>query len=105
MCREGLEAACIEAVRRRRLGRGEPHNAVDDLLERTRTLKQKASLALFDDAGRAGGDISRRMTGKWKGRFADAFWDANRGTHEPFDGSLKGLINDCQGLAERLRRL
>ncbi|MDE0168718.1 MAG: hypothetical protein OXS29_04285 [bacterium] len=68
-------------------------------------MKQKASLALFDDAGRAGGDISRRMTGKWKGRFADAFWDANRGTHEPFDGSLKGLINDCQGLAERLRRL
>ena len=64
MCREGLEAACIEAVRRRRLGRGEPHHAVDDLLERTRTLKQKASLALFDDPGRAGGDISRRMTGR-----------------------------------------
>ena len=65
MCREGLEAACIEAVRRRRLAKGEPHNAVDDLLERTRTLKQKASLALFDDPGRAGGDISRRITRKW----------------------------------------
>lgn len=105
MCREGLEAACVEAVRRRRLGKGEPHSAVDDLLERTRTLKQKTSLALFDDPGRAGGDISRRITGKWGRQFADAFWDANRGAHKPFGGSLKGLINDCQGLAERLRRL
>ena len=105
MCRDGLEAACVEAVRRRRLGRGEPHSAVNDLLEQTRTLKQKASLALFDDPGRRGGDISRRITGKWRRQFADAFWDANRGAHKPFDGSLKRLINDCQGLAERLRRL
>ena len=105
MCREGLEAACVEAVRRRRLTKGEPHGAVDDLLERTRTLKQKASLALFDDPGRAGGDISRRITRKWQRRFTDAFWDANRGAHKPFGGPLKGLINDCQGLAERLRRL
>ncbi len=105
MCREGLEAACVEAVRRRRLGRGETHTGVNDLLERTRTLKQKASLALFDDPGRAGGDISRRIAERWTRRFADAFWDANRGAHKPFHGSLKGLINDCQGLAERIRRL
>ena len=105
MCRDGLEAACVEAVRRRRLAKGEPHSEVDDLLERTRTLKQKASLALFDDPGWGGGDISRRITGRWQRRFADAFWDADRGAHKPFGGPLKGLINDCQGLAERLRRL
>ena len=105
MCRDGLEAACVEAVRRRRLGRGEPHSEVDDLLERTRTLKQKASLALFDETGRGGNDISERITGKWRRQFANAFWDANRGAHKPFGGSLWGLMNDCQGLAERLRRL
>ena len=105
MCRDGLEAACVEAVRRRRLARGEPHSAVDELLDRTRTLKQKASLALYDDPGRGGGDISRRISERWMRQFADAFWDANRGAHKPFAGSLKRLINDCQGLAERLRRL
>lgn len=105
LCRDGLEAACIEAIRSRRLGRGESHRAVNELLDRTRTLKQKASLALFDDPGRAGGDVSRRITGKWEGRFADAFWEANRGAHGPIQGSLKELINDCQGLAERLRRI
>ena len=105
ICRDGLEAACVEAVRRRRLGRGESHAGVDDLLERARTLKQKASLALFDDSGRTGTAVSHRITGKWERRYADAFWDANRGAHKPFDRSLKELINDCQGLAERIRRL
>ena len=105
ICRDGLEAACVVAVRRRRLGRGESHAGVDDLLERARTLKQKASLALFDDPGRTGSAVSSRITGKWEPRHADAFWDANRGAHKPFHGSLRGLINDCQGLAERLRQL
>ena len=32
LCREALEAACMETVRRRRIGRGEPHADVEDLL-------------------------------------------------------------------------
>ncbi len=104
MCRDGLEAACVEAVRSRRLGKGESHGSVNELLGQARTLKQKASLALFDEVNRVGNEISRRITGRWKRRFAVAFWDANRGTHKPFQGSLRGLINDCQSLAERLRR-
>ena len=32
LCREAIEAACMEAVRRRRIGRGEPHADVEDLL-------------------------------------------------------------------------
>ncbi len=32
LCREALEAACMEAIRRRRIGRGEPHAEVEALL-------------------------------------------------------------------------
>ena len=34
LCREALEAACMEAIRRRRIGRGEPHAEVEALLRR-----------------------------------------------------------------------
>ena len=102
MCREGLEAACIHVVRRRRLGRGEPHMAVEDTLERARTLTQKTALVLFDDINR-GSEVSRRITKEWGRRFTDAFWAANRGAHVGYSGDLADLINDCQGLAERIR--
>ena len=87
-CRDGLEAACVEAVRRRRLARGESHAGVDDLLERARTLKKRASLAFYDDPGRAGSAISHRITAERERRCADVFWDMNRGAYEPFPGSL-----------------
>lgn len=102
-CRNGLEAACAEAVRRRRLSRGEIHVQVEGVLETARRLAQKASLALFDDidqAGRVVGWIAK----SWGRRFASAFQDANRGTHSEYPGDLAGLVNDCQGLAERIRR-
>jgi recombinational DNA repair ATPase RecF len=51
-CRHALEAACVEAVRRRRLARGEHHAAVEAELARASKLYSKLSLALFDDAGK-----------------------------------------------------
>ena len=102
ICREGLEAACVDVVRRRRLGRGESHAAVERLLEGARTLIQKAALALFDDMGRSG-EVSTRITREWGSTFTDAFRGANRGAHHRYRGDLTSLINDCQGLAERIR--
>lgn len=102
-CRNGLEAACMEAVRRRRLGRGEVHAEVEQALADAPRLMQKASLALFDDVGEAGrvyGHISKR----WSRGLADAFRDANRGVHAEYQGALMGLVNKCQSLAERIRR-
>src|SRR6266568_1123946 len=52
-CRGAVEAACTEVVRRRRLGRGENHTAVEQLLLGL-TTKQRAALALYDDQSRAG---------------------------------------------------
>ena len=102
-CRNGLEAACMEAVRRRRLGRGEAHAEVEQALADAPRLMQKASLALFDDvdqAGRVYGYIGKR----WSRGLADAFRDANRGVHAEYQGGLMGLANECQSLAERIRR-
>ena len=79
-CRLAIEAACTEAVRRRRIGRGEPHADVEATLMEARTLLQKLALALFDDAGRAGEVLSRINRGSRAD--ADAVAWANRGPHE-----------------------
>ena len=54
-----MEAACADAFRRRRIGRGEPHAGTDEVLNGARTLMPKLALALFDDAGRAGEVLAR----------------------------------------------
>ena len=59
-CRSALEAACMDAVRGRRLERGEPHAAIEELLRTQTTLNKLAALALFDDGERAG-DVMRAI--------------------------------------------
>ena len=59
LCRLGLEAACMEVVRRRRLGRGEPHAEVERALGDAGGLVPLAALALFDDAAREGDVLAR----------------------------------------------
>ena len=81
-CRLALEAACTEVVRRRRIGRGEAHAAVAEVLTEARTLLQKLALALFDDAGRAG-DVMERINRQWGSRAGDAVARSNRGSHAP----------------------
>lgn len=102
ICRNGVEAACTEAFRRRRLSRGEGHAQVEEQLERARKLTQKAALALFDDINQ-GGKVSNRIRQKWGASFEDAFWIANRGAHGSYGGSLHHVISDCQELAKQLR--
>jgi recombinational DNA repair ATPase RecF len=57
LCQLGLEAASMELVRRRRLGRGEPHSEVERALAAAGGLMPLLALALFDDEARAG-DVS-----------------------------------------------
>lgn len=102
-CRDGLEAACVEAVWRRRLGKGKSHQAIEEELFDAKKLSQKASLVFFDKIDQ-GGKVFPTISGKWERRLADAYSDANKGTHKKYSGDLPALINDCQSLAERLRR-
>jgi len=99
-CREAIEAACTEVVRRRRLGRGERHAAVEELLLGL-TTKQRAALALFDDPGRAR-DVYTGLNrfGRWAG---DVFRAVNEGAHQGYAGDLSNLIRDTDGLAKKIR--
>jgi recombinational DNA repair ATPase RecF len=102
-CRNGIEAACMTAVRRRRLGRGDTHAAVEHALA-DRKAAELAAMALFDDdtqGGRVLGEINR----KWGKTAGDAFRDCQRGAHQGFSGSLLDLVNEAQGLAARLRQV
>ncbi len=98
LCREALEAACMETVRRRRIGRGEAHQAVEKALIGAQTLTKLAALAIFDD-GERGGDVMRWINAKERS-FGDAFMACNRGAHGVVGAELMQLIRDVEKLAK-----
>ena len=59
-CRSGVEAACADAVRRRRLKAGAMHQDIEAALEDAETLRKRLALALFDDAAKAG-EVGRSL--------------------------------------------
>lgn len=101
-CRSAIEAACHEAVRRRRLGAGQRAADVEDALRAARTTNQMVALALFDD-GERGGDVLPRLNaiGRWA---ADVYQASRTGGHSAYTGELTELVRDTDRLAERLRR-
>jgi energy-coupling factor transporter ATP-binding protein EcfA2 len=101
-CRMALEAACAAVVRRRRLGRGEPHAEVEELLAGA-TLKRLAALALFDDGNR-GGDVMTRLN-RDTPRAADAFRQCNEGAHGATPSALMPFIRDVEDLAKSILAL
>ena len=104
-CRNALEAACMEAVRRRRIGRGEPHAEVERALEAASTLTAKAALALFDDAERAG-EVGGAINSRYGRPAGDAFAQSNRGAHGDVPAqALLGLVEGAERLARQLRAL
>ncbi len=103
LCRLAVEAACTETVRRRRLSRGEPHAAVEDLLTSLTGTKPLAALALFDDEKRAG-DVLPRLNKESKDA-ADTFRAVNEGTHEALPGPVLELVRSAEKLAGWLQRL
>lgn len=100
-CRLALEAACSEAVRRRRIARGVSHAEVESTLQRAQKLNTFAALALFDDGDR-GGDVLPHLNSKYGKRAADAFQLANKGVHQGVSGDLRDLIRDAATLARQL---
>jgi hypothetical protein len=103
LCRAAIEAACMETVRRRRLGRGDRHADVEDALA-NQTLTSLAALALFDDPQR-GGDVLARINNAFGGPAGDAFKACNRGSHVAFEGDPMTLIRTVTVLAKGLGEL
>ena len=103
LCREALEVACMEAVRRRRIGRGEPHAAVESLLEKARGLKALVALALFDDADRVA-DIYARTESGFGRSGGDILKKCNEGSHTMFGGDMQMLVRDAEKLARWVQK-
>lgn len=105
LCRQAIEAACLQAVRRRRLARGEAHTRVEALLTDVTGLYESVALALFDDRGKQQqGKVLVRLNQDhaFGSRAANAFVACNRGAHEAYPGDLADLTRDATRLARAL---
>ena len=92
----------MEAVRRRRLGKGERHADVEAELLKAQRLLNLAALALFDDAGRAG-DVMTRINRERDRQAGDAFKACNEGAHGGFGGVLVDFVREAEKLARWLQ--
>ena len=103
-CRLAIEAACWEAVRRRRLLRGDSFVKVEESIAEAKTLTQLVSLALYDDKAR-GADVLARINREFGAEQGDAFTASNKGPHEGYAGDLKTLTQRTSALTAQLRKL
>lgn len=108
-CRQALEAAATATIRRRRIGRGEPHHAVDKLLAEESSLRERLALAVTDER------IDRKAS-DWLDTLVDSLGQsvrwviaaANAGAHGDYNGgaeSLPKLIDETSALANHIRKL
>ena len=101
-CRQALEAACVERIRRERIRQGVSHAEVEQEVDRANTLIEKAALALLGNVSQAG-QVYNTIAQRWGEPMAQVVRVCNRGSHAGFSGDLQGLINASRGLAARIR--
>jgi hypothetical protein len=104
-CRSAIEAACSEAITRRRLAEGEDYAAIESLLDSTRGLLELLALALFDDVSRTKDVVSRldKGIGRWA---VSAYRGVQDASHKPMAReALSSLVEDSERLARGLVRL
>jgi recombinational DNA repair ATPase RecF len=102
-CRNAVEAACADAIRRRRRARGIPIEDVDRELEEAGKLYPLAALALFDDVKRTNDVVARlNQYGSWAG---DTFVGCNAGVHDGYAGDVRALVDNTRRLADYLLKI
>lgn len=104
-CRSAIEAACSEAITRRRLAEGEDYAAIESLLDSTKGLLELLALALFDDISRTKDVVSRldKGIGRWA---VSAYRGVQDASHKPMAReALLSLVEDSERLARGLVRL
>jgi hypothetical protein len=105
LCRSAIEGACAEAIRRRRLGRGDPHAEVEALLANVTGLYEWVALALFDESSPSStGKVLASLNRRYGPAAGDAFVNCNAGAHGKYAGGLMDLVRDVRRLATRLRQ-
>jgi energy-coupling factor transporter ATP-binding protein EcfA2 len=104
LLRLAVEAACSEVVRRRRIGRGEPHADVERLLADNLKLNPRMALVLFDDPQRAG-EVLAAIDRRFGPAKVEAYRRLNKGAHGGDAGDLLGLARNCEHLVNGLLAL
>lgn len=102
-CRNALEAACLEVLRRHRITRGARHEDVDVAWAHARTTNDRAALALFDDMTQGAKVLSRlNVWGRWAG---DCFQLVRSTVHTGAagPGADGDLVRDTARLVGHLR--
>ena len=106
LCRQAIEAACLESGRRRLLATGMSHRDCDEVWAREARLLPRIAIALYADAQRAG-DVIGSLNNRYGRRAGDTVVSCNRLSHTAADDSidLKDLIRRAESLAEELAAL
>ncbi len=103
LCRQALEATCVEIVRRRRLTRGDRHDDVERELAAANKLNKSFALAMFDDVENGGGVLPR--LNEWDGQMAQTYQACNHGAHGSYVGDATLLVSDTRALVKKLQTL
>jgi hypothetical protein len=102
VCRSALEAVSYEITRRRRLGRGDTHESVEDALTEPTTLVSRLALAILDD-GTRGGDVYVWLNNNVGGWSYDTVQACNKGSHGRSITDMRQLVGNTRQLVNRLR--
>jgi len=104
-CRLAMEAACTEAVTRRRLANGEDYESIETLLDSATGLAQLMALALFDDIAKTKDLYARldRGIGTWA---VSAYRRVQEAAHKPVsEEAMLTLVTESERLARGLVQL
>jgi hypothetical protein len=110
LCREAIEAAAIDALRRRWLALNRSHDDIEDDLDRTEELTDLL-LLLIDNRTKAPehrvdkGEAYDLFARKLPAGSDDLISDLNRATHEGFAGDVEVLTKRTRALAKHLAAL
>ena len=106
LCRQAIEAACLETGRRRLLGIGLGLDECEARWADAVKLLPRIAIALYGDANRAG-EVYGTLNNKFGGWATDTVRACNEMAHSgaPEGTDLRGLINSAESLAKELAGL
>ena len=106
LCRQAIEAACLQSGQRRLLAAGTSHDECDQKWADAAKLLPRIAIALYGDADRAG-DVYRTLNNRFGDWATDTAKACNKLAHPstPEATDLKHLIGQAESLAEKLAAL
>ena len=104
LCRDAVEAACVEITRRRRLAKGQAHADVEAELESAQTFNKLLALAIYDDIEKAG-EVLKYIRNKWATDGEAVYSGCQTGAHGQFEGDLERFVSRTGTFTGNIRKL